>query len=271
MNGDNNQTLDPLDDLINSLGGPANADPDNSGDDGDGNGTAAGNEPAATTEPAGDGAQEPDTEPTGDPDGDNNGDGTQEPAGNSQEPGYSAQDKQARAFAQMRIQNSQMKQTLQSLAQLVGLDANNLDGVSKAVQDKLLQNQAKQQNLPPEVLGRLQALERQNNEREAYLGFQKVKDSFNLTDAELSEFADSLIANGLNPFAQHVDLYNEYIVNNYDKLIEKAKQDGIREEAERAAKAAKQSTVPGNKSGKDKGLPDKINTMQDLDKFLSEA
>ena len=75
MNGDNNQTLDPLDDLINSLGGPANADPDNSGDDGDGNGTAAGNEPAATTEPAGNGAQEPGTEPTGDPDGDNNGDG----------------------------------------------------------------------------------------------------------------------------------------------------------------------------------------------------
>ena len=268
MKGDNNQTLDPLDDLINSLGGPANADPDNSGDDGDGNGTAAGNEPAATTEPAGDGAQEPATEPTGNHD---DGNGTQEPAGNNQEPGLSAQDKQARAFAQMRIQNSQMKQTLQSLAQLVGLDANNLDGVNKAVQDKLLQNQAKQQNLPPEVLGRLQALERQNNEREAYLGFQKVKDSFNLTDAELSEFADSLIANGLNPFAQHVDLYNEYIVNNYDKLIEKAKQDGIREEAERAAKAAKQSTVPGNKSGKDKGLPDKINTMQDLDKFLSEA
>ena len=164
-----------------------------------------------------------------------------------------------------------MQQTLQGIAQLVGIDPTNLEQVHSAVQQKLLEAQAKKQNVPPELLGRLQMLERQNNEREAYLGFQKVKDSFNLSEEALQQFADDLAANGINPFETKVDLVNEYVVRNYQSLLESAHQRGVQEEAERAAKAAKKSTQPGNKSGKDKEIPDKINTISDLDKFLDEA
>lgn len=252
-----------VDDLISALGGPANEpDDDDIQDD--------------VTDPDTDDVDDSVTDPdddsaTDDDDDDEGNDDSQDDDGAGQNPQRSQQERQAAAFAQMRVQNRQMQQTLQGIAQLVGIDPTNLDQVHSTVQQKLLEAQAQKQNVPPELLGRLQMLEKQNNEREAYLGFQKVKDSFNLSDEALQQFADDLAANGINPFETKVDLVNEYVVRNYQTLLESARQRGIQEEAERAAKAASKSTQPGAKSGKDKGIPDKINTISDLDKFLDEA
>lgn len=256
----NNPVDATVDDLINALGGPANADNEPEADDID---DAAGN----VDDPD---AVDPDNQDVDDQDDDSDDDQDDADDG-SQNPQHSQQERQAQAFAQMRVQNRQMQQTLQGLAQLVGIDPSNMSQIHNAVQQKLLEAEAQKQNVPPELLGRLQMLEKQNNEREAYLGFQKVKDSFNLSDEALQQFADSLIADGINPFETKVDLVNQYVTRNYEALLESARQRGIQEEAERAAKATQQSTQPGNKSGKDKEVPDKINTISDLDKFLSEA
>lgn len=272
MNINNDSGTPTVDDLISALGGPANALDDDMQDDvtdsdaDDFDDSVADEEDYSDSDDDDD--DDDDDEYDDDDESDDDDDDDDDDDQNSQR---SQQERQAAAFAQMRIQNRQMQQTLQGIAQLVGIDPTNLEQVHSAVQQKLLEAQAKKQNVPPELLGRLQMLEKQNNEREAYLGFQKVKDSFNLSEEALQQFADDLAANGINPFETKVDLVNEYVVRNYQSLLESAHQRGVQEEAERAAKAAKKSTQPGTKSGKDKEIPDKINTISDLDKFLDEA
>ena len=81
------------------------------------------------------------------------------------------------------------------------------------MQEKVLQAQAKQQNIPVELLQKLDLLEAESQERQkaalmqqALIGFQNVKNQFGLDDKGLDTFAEELAQKGINPFAQQIDL-----------------------------------------------------------------
>ena len=145
--------------------------------------------PADTTPPPADTTPPADTPPADAPPAD-------EP------PAQPPVDKTAAAFAQMRVENKQYQSLLQEIAGILGVqDTKDPAAVSAALQQKIVETQAKQSNIPADVLMRLKTLEAKDQEyvtnqlkTTAYIGFQKVKDTFGLSDQELGQFAEQLAA-----------------------------------------------------------------------------
>lgn len=185
----------------------------------------------------------------------------------------------AQTFAQMRIQNKQLNDLVKGIAGVLGVqDTSKPEALTQALQQKVLEAQSKQQGVPPEVLQRLQTLEQQNQyftqeefRRQAYLGFQRIKDEFSLDDKGLNAFADQLLADGVNPFEQPVDLMSAYISRNYKRLLTEAEEKGAQKEAERSTKAGKHSSSPGSKTGQQQEEPTKITTISDLNAWMAKS
>lgn len=185
--------------------------------------------------------------------------------------------RQNQAFARMRTENNQYKNMLTKLGESIGIKGGNLENTMQALQTALLQRQSEQQNIPLETLQRIENLERQNAvyqqdqlKQQALLGFENLKKEMNLKDEELREFATSLSENGIDPFTTKVDLVREYKLLNFDKLIAKAREEGIAEEAQRATKAAQHSTTPSSGVGAKADKVEAIKSISDLNALLSQ-
>lgn len=183
------------------------------------------------------------------------------------------------AFAQMRSENTALKKLVGDIAGVLGINPDTPQAqMQHAVQEAILKAQAKQQNLDPAVLQRLNQLEqyKEDNERQsltnkAYIGFQTVKNQFNLSDKELDSFAEQLMQSGVNPFTKDVDLVSEYKVRNFDKLIAAAEQRGAAKEAERQQHVAKHSSQPTKATGVGSNSePDKITSTTELTSWFDK-
>ena len=179
----------------------------------------------------------------------------------------------------MRIANQQQTQLIKQIAEVVGVkDTKDPKALVDALQQVVVKAQSQKQGIPEEVLTRLNQLENMNSEyqrQQAYLaagrGFQTIKDNYGLDDNALEAFAQELIADGLNPYEQPIDLVAEYKLRNFDRMLEEAVQKGIDQEAQRAAKAGTQSSTPSTTTGgrTDTETP-KINSVSELNKWLDE-
>lgn len=183
------------------------------------------------------------------------------------------------AFAQMRSENTALKKLVNDIAGVLGIDANTPQAqMQAAVHDAIIKAQAKQQNIDPAVLQRLSHLEeyKQNSERQslankALMGFQTVKNQFNLSDADIDAFAEKLVEAGVNPFTKDVDLVSEYKLRNFDALIAAAEARGKEQEAARVQNVAAHSTQPGKTTGAGEGTePDKINSVSALTNWFDK-
>lgn len=187
-----------------------------------------------------------------------------------------AVNKQSQAFAAMRVELSQRTKMLENVATILGLDPKSKDSMDQ-LQTKLTEALAKKQGIPTETLERLNRLEEMEQQRNveqirnnAFLGFQKVKTQFELTDDELQAFANELVSEGKNPFVTSLDLVTEYKLKNFDKLLEKAKVKGAQDEIARAAKAQNNASTPNTKQGgATDNTPDKITTVKQLNDWFS--
>lgn len=186
---------------------------------------------------------------------------------------------QQQAFIHMRQQNKRQADMLKGVASLLGLEHLNPADEGQlmtALQEKITANQAQQQNVPVEVLTRLQTLEAQNQqyeaaqrERDMTVGFQRVKDAFKLDQAALNQFAADLVNSGKNPMTQQVDMVREYKLLHMDELVEQARRDAVAAEQARAAKASNQSTTPSNQTGQQtSGGPEKVTSVRELESWF---
>lgn len=161
------------------------------------------------------------------------------------------------AFAQMRTENTALKRLVNDIAGVLGIDPNTPQAqMQSAVQDAIIKAQAKQQNIDPALLQRMTQLEQYKEQSEmqslrnrALMGFQTVKNQFNLSDAELDDFADKLAKDGHNPFREELDLVSEYKLRNFDALIAAAEERGAAKEATRTQRVAAHSSQPGKTTG----------------------
>lgn len=186
--------------------------------------------------------------------------------------------KSAQAFAAMRVELANKNKLLEGVATVLGLDPKQKDSMDQ-LQTKLNEALAKKQGLPVETLERLNKLEELEQQRNietirnnAFQGFQKVKTQFGLSDTELQEFANSLVADGKNPFVMPLDLVTEYKLKNFDKLLEQAKNQGAQDEINRAAKANNNASTPNNKQGgaAQNNEPEKITTVKQLNDWFNQ-
>lgn len=231
--------------------------------------------PDPTPAPVPDPTPAPDPTPTPNPDPNPNPNPTPDPTPAPTPAQDPVPDKAAHQFAQMRIENKQYKDLLNDVAKVLGIEgaSNNVDSVKEAVLKAL----AQKQNVPVDLLQKLQTLENDSQafkkdqlERSAYVGFQNLKTAHGLTDQELVDFSAQLAAAGRSPFeVEGIDIVKEYRAMNFEKLQQDLINRGIQQEAERAAKAAAQGSTPDGKSGGDPSSPDKITNMNELNGWLN--
>ena len=183
-----------------------------------------------------------------------------------------------KAFAEMRVKNKEYEKLLTSIAETVGVkDVTDPNQLVSALRQTVINAQAKQQNIDPKILARLHDLENRDqlNQREqihraALSGFQKVKNDFGLDDKGLQKFADQLVAEGMNPFEQRLDLPMLYISRNYTQMLEKARAEGAAAEADRLSKADRHSTTPNDRVGGEEETPSKINSVAELERWAAQ-
>lgn len=186
--------------------------------------------------------------------------------------------KQEYAFAQMRTQNTQLFGLLSKVAQAAGIEFKDNNELLTKLNDDALGKLAKAQNVPVELLKRLEQLEQTDKvyqaeqlKNSALIGFQKVKDAYGLTDDELRGFAAELDTKGKNPFLTQVDLEAEYRLNHFQDILKKETAKAVEEALKKSNAADKHSSTPNNAQGKpDTGNGEKITTMAGLNDILKD-
>lgn len=182
------------------------------------------------------------------------------------------------AFAAMRVQNRKMTDALAAVLQQHGLDpnlANDPDALIAQANQARIEEEAKRQNVPTELLQRLTDLEARDREAQqkhladaALAGFQTVKNQFNLENKDIAEFARQLQEAGTNPFEQEMDLVHHYKLHNLDKIIAAETQKAVEEALKNQKSSAQFSTQPSKTQGKESTGTEQIDTMAKFDRFL---
>lgn len=181
------------------------------------------------------------------------------------------------AFAKMRTQNKQMQQTLSRLGGMLGVESEEPDALINALTSKMQEFEAKQTQIPLALLQRLEAAERymasQDEQRigdAARIGFQKVKDTYKLTDNQLNEFAVKLRDAGKNPFTQAIDLMQEYKLMYFDTLMQQARDEAAAAATQRQQKAKEHSTSPNKAQGSVGGGASSVSSVSELSQLLAK-
>lgn len=184
----------------------------------------------------------------------------------------------AHAFAQMRVQNSQLAQQLTTAAKLLGINETDPAKIANELQNRSTQQEAETQKVPVQLLQRMQQLEaaeqqriRAQAEQTAFTGFQQLKDKYALSDTDLQNFARQLVEVGQNPFETQVDVVQAYKVLHFDDLMQQAEERGKQAEIQRATSAQQNSATVNGKDGSPATEQQKINTIASLDEFLSKG
>lgn len=186
------------------------------------------------------------------------------------------------AFAQMRVQNKQLSETLKNVAGLLGIEGQPTEEQLLAtIQDKVLEQQAQQQKVPVDLLRRLKTQEdqlsqftMQQKQSTIEAGFEKVKQTFDLTQEQLNTFAADLVNKaGVNPYAQDVDFIQVYRNLHFDEIVAAQIAKAVAAEQTRAAAAKTQSPTPDTKTNPtipSNGEQTQVNSVQGLNDWFRQ-
>lgn len=182
--------------------------------------------------------------------------------------------KQAYAFAEMRKKISEQEKVLADIGKALGIAGKSediLEGLQKLTNAK----KAKDAGVPPEIMARIDALEKEKLQRDAedkkirtYAAINQFQRNMNLDQKQLNAFLVQLAQAGKNPFESEVDLKSEYLVMNFDRLQQEAIQKALEKQAALDNKANTQGTNPGTKVGGGDTKTTEIKTMDGLEAFL---
>ena len=204
--------------------------------------------------------------------------GEESPPADDKSQTKSQDNKAAHAFAQMRIQNNQLLTLLSKIAKATGIEYTDTNDLLAKLDDDSITKIAAKQNVPVELLKRMEQLEQRDLiarqeklQQAAFLGFQKVKDTYDLTEDELRAFALELDAAGKNPFEQPIDLVTEYKLTHFDDIVTKKANAAVQAALAKSSAADKHSSKPNSANGKpDSGKPEKVSTVAGLNSILKD-
>lgn len=197
---------------------------------------------------------------------------------NDPESVFNNKTKQNAAFAQQRIENKQLRDTVTKLAKTLGIeDTSDVNKTIAVLNQRLLEYDAKQTNIPLPVLqeietsnARQQELELALHKQEATIGFATVQNKYKLTPEQVKAFAEQVLDAGKNPFAESVDLVKEYQMLNFDKILEQTRTDARQEALARQTKAAEHSSTPSSHVGTASPATGVVTSVTDLNRMLDE-
>lgn len=179
------------------------------------------------------------------------------------------------AFAAMRSENSKYKKFIGQLMKGAGFDGKEEDFINQ-LQEASYQQQAKRQGnqVSPEVLKRMDALEAQNNQllesqnRQAFAAnLKNMQDTLHLSNSDIKEFLELAVKEQIDltiPGTNFVTLYRGLFFDKVNaRMIEEERQKWIAQ-SNKASSAAN----PDGKSGKKDPAPTNVNTMAEFDSLL---
>lgn len=183
--------------------------------------------------------------------------------------------KQNYAFAQQRQQIKAHEAFMKQLGSLIGMADSKPEEIQKKVQEVLLEKQSKEQNVPVELLRRIESAEaiiRENQEiklqNEVQNSFADLVEEHSLEPEQVEEFTQWLIDNDKNPMEHpEVDIKAEYLKLHYEDLVKAAVEEALNKEQERQDKVKNKSASPTPGGGGEPGESE-IKTVQDLDKLF---
>ena len=198
--------------------------------------------------------------------------------GEAQNNQRSAQDKQNYAFGQMRTQISALTSLLGKVAKANGIEFASERELMDKLNDDAIEKMAHKDNVPVELLRKLEMLERdsaafraQQQRDAAAVGFQNLVNEYGLTQQQLEAFAVELDQQGKNPFTSNVDLMAEYKLLHFDDIVQAKVNRAVQEALAKSGAADQHSSTPGANQGGNGGNPDKITTVAGLTELLNAA
>ena len=187
------------------------------------------------------------------------------------------QSRQNHAFAEQRVQIKKQNDFIRKVGKLVGFDdSTNTDEILEKVNEALLEKESKEQNIPVDILKRLERAEsliQENDqiklEKQVTEAFTDLIEEHNLSKEEVDEFTNYLIDNGKNPMLNAgVDLQAEYLKLHYKDMVKAAVDEALAKEGERKKKVDEQAPSGVGKSPGDKDEA-KITSVKELDDLFS--
>lgn len=186
------------------------------------------------------------------------------------------QSKQNYAFAQQRQQIKEHRMFLENLGKLIGMEGAKPEDIQTKVQEVLLAKQSQEQNIPIDILRRLDNAERiiqENNqikhEAKVQNAFMELIEKHHLDKDAVDSFTQHLIESGKNPaINQDVDIEAEYLKLHFQDMIDSAVEEAVKKEQERQAKV-KEKSVSSTDKGAGGAEPGKINSVKDLDSLFN--
>ena len=186
------------------------------------------------------------------------------------------QDKDANAFAEMRVQNKAMSDMLKKIADATGIQYTDQNDMLAKLNSDALTKLAEKQGVPVEILQRMETLERnsqlylqQQNESRLRAGFVNLKQDYGLSDEEMMNFAKQLDDDKVD--LSKVDLVAEYRNRNFEAIVQKRIDAAVAAALSKDQQAQAQSTQPTAQGAVQQAAakPEQITTVAGLRSWLA--
>lgn len=172
-----------------------------------------------------------------------------------EEPAKTTQNPANAAFAQMRTENAKMNNVIKAFAQLNGYDANDLDSIAKALEEKVTAKEASEAQVPPEFMARfkqqeamINAIMQQNAQNNLTTAFDSLKTAYGLSDEQTYNFAQELKNQNFN--LQDLNKLGIYYKGlHFDELVEAKVAEALSQAANDNKYAAEHGATVNTKSG----------------------
>lgn len=184
-------------------------------------------------------------------------------------------DKDANAFAQMRVQNKAYEDVLSKLAAASGIEYTGTDDLLAKLNDAAINKQAQKQGIPAEYLKRMEALEEtqrrwdaMQNQNRLTQGFTALQSKYGLSAQEMQNFAATLDNERVN--LANLDVVKEYEARNFESIVQSRIDKAVAEALAKNAQVDAHSTAP-SAPGVGAGTHEQatIKSSNDLLNFLS--
>ena len=183
------------------------------------------------------------------------------------------------AFAEQRQQIKKQNDLIKGLGKLIGFDDKaSVDEIGDKLKEVLLERESKEQNVPVDLLKRIEKAEEilQENDRiklekNVTEAFADLIEKHGLEQEQVDEFTDYLISEGKNPMEDpNVDIHAEYLKLHWQDMLETAAEQAVQKENARKKKVSEKSSTKTPASADEGGDDSKIDSVKSLDDLFDK-
>lgn len=216
--------------------------------------------------------QDIDTQTSTEPDIDDQSDGDQQQPPQQDNRG-------AQAFAAMRSENTALKNLVKRVASTAGLGNLSGEELIKALEDKLIKDEAKANNIPEELQRKLQeqdtilrSIADDRQRTRVVTAFQDLQTKCNLSSDQVYAFVEELKTKGYDMDKSLDNLPDIYRGLHFEELTKSMIDNAVAEAIKRQQKGEQQGSNPGTSVGnQDQDDEGKVTTVAGLDALLKDV